>query len=88
MGELWTEDRLAGIGGRDHVAGVRLWHRVIDIFASQSLTIFIQIGSMLGILCGLHGMVIKGSWILVVGLIYLASLTGLSIGRHGFVRYI
>lgn len=77
---IWTEDRVAGLEGRDFVAGVHLWHRFVSNILTQSVMIFLQIGTFLALMCHFYGMVIHGSLALAVGLVYSSAITGLMIG--------
>ncbi|XP_035702014.1 ABC transporter G family member 20-like isoform X2 [Folsomia candida] len=77
---LLVEDKMLGLVDRDFVAGVHLWHHLTSTFATQNLIILIQIGVVLGIMHGLYGMVIKGSWVTVVALMYVTAFTGMSVG--------
>ncbi|OXA61268.1 ABC transporter G family member 20 [Folsomia candida] len=70
---LLVEDKMLGLVDRDFVAGVHLWHHLTSTFATQNLIILIQIGVVLGIMHGLYGMVIKGSWVTVVALMNLLA---------------
>lgn len=73
---------MAGLVDRDHVSGVYLWHQLTATFATQSLIILVQIGIVLEILHGFYGMVINGSWVTVVALMYATAFTGMSIGKN------
>lgn len=77
-----VEDQVAGLEDRDYICGVYLWHQLIAAFATQSLMTLIQIGSFLGIMCGLYGMVMNGSWLTLVGLMFMSSFAGLSVGMY------
>lgn len=79
---LLVEDKMLGLVDRDFVAGVHLWHHLTSTFATQNLIILIQIGVVLGIMHGLYGMVIKGSWVTVVALMYVTAFTGMSVGKN------
>ncbi|XP_035702367.1 ABC transporter G family member 20 isoform X1 [Folsomia candida] len=76
---IMAEDKMAGLVDRDHVSGVYLWHQLTATFATQSLIILVQIGIVLEILHGFYGMVINGSWVTVVALMYATAFTGMSI---------
>ncbi|XP_035708300.1 sn-glycerol-3-phosphate import ATP-binding protein UgpC [Folsomia candida] len=81
-----VEDQVAGLEDRDYICGVYLWHQLIAAFATQSLMTLIQIGSFLGIMCGLYGMVMNGSWLTLVGLMFMSSFAGLSVAARRFTR--
>ncbi|XP_021953486.2 ABC transporter G family member 20 isoform X1 [Folsomia candida] len=77
---IQVEDKISGLVDRDNVAGVRFWHYHIATFFTQSLMIFIQIGALLGIMYYLYDIVINGSWVVVVALMYMTSFAGLYVG--------
>ncbi|XP_035707874.1 ABC transporter G family member 23-like [Folsomia candida] len=77
---IHVEDKISGLVDRDNVAGVGFWHYLIATFFTHSLTIFIQVGALMGIVAGFYDMVINGSWVVALGLMYMASFAGLSVG--------
>lgn len=79
---IQVEDKISGLVDRDNVAGVRFWHYHIATFFTQSLMIFIQIGALLGIMYYLYDIVINGSWVVVVALMYMTSFAGLYVGKN------
>lgn len=83
---IHVEDKISGLVDRDNVAGVGFWHYLIATFFTHSLTIFIQVGALMGIVAGFYDMVINGSWVVALGLMYMASFAGLSVGKNkGFL---
>ncbi|XP_035708225.1 ABC transporter G family member 20 isoform X2 [Folsomia candida] len=77
---LWAMDRSEGLEDRDYVAGVNLWHKIGSSIIERFVITGINSALILGMLCAFYNFEIKGSLGLGVGLIYLTSLVGLSIG--------
>ncbi|OXA55150.1 ABC transporter G family member 20 [Folsomia candida] len=76
----WAMDRSEGLEDLDYVAGVNLWHKIGSSIIHQFVITGINSVLILGMLWVFYGLEVKGTWGLVVGLIYLTSLVGLSIG--------
>ncbi|OXA47292.1 ABC transporter G family member 23 [Folsomia candida] len=79
-GVVWIVDRSEGLEDRDYAAGVTLLHRLVASMVADSIKIVVQLIVFVTLLTAGYGMRVQGSWALMLGLIYLASVEGLAIG--------
>lgn len=82
---LWVEDREKGLEDRDYVAGVKLWHRMVCYFATESIIGFIHLVIFFSLLTGVYGMEIRGSWYLAVGLVMMTAICGFTMGTQNSI---
>ncbi|OXA48703.1 ABC transporter G family member 23 [Folsomia candida] len=79
-GIVWIVDRSEGLEDRDYAAGVTLRHRIAASLLTDSTKIVIQLIVFVTLLTAVYGMRVKGSWVLMLALVFLASVEGLAIG--------
>ncbi len=75
-------EKREGVTDRGAVAGINFGHTITAIFLSDSVMILSQISIFFIVLATFYGMVIEGSWILAVVLVYLSALSGLACGNN------
>lgn len=80
-GIVWIVDRSEGLEDRDYAAGVTLRHRIAASLLTDSTKIVIQLIVFVTLLTAVYGMRVKGSWVLMLALVFLASVEGLAIGN-------
>ncbi|XP_035711665.1 ABC transporter G family member 23 isoform X2 [Folsomia candida] len=80
VGLEWSIDRMAGLEDRDLAAGVTLGHRILASVVTDSIKIVLQMTIFFGAMTAVYEMEVHGSWVLAVGIVFMAAMEGVAMG--------